>query len=594
MFLISIIPIARSVGTETLSYYIDDEPSLGSVIECPLKGGTVHGVVVSIRDIKSAKSEIRSASFRIKKIPKLSDVTSLYTEGYLKSAMECAEYYCVPLTEALTEVTPKSALVLGDAFLNTNIKKERDTTKYIEGDFESRMDYLLGTMAGSVGLVHIIAPTVTSVTHIYEYLNGKTEIVAITSKTTPKKLVSIMKDLRSKNIKTIVSTPQYLLYTQDSAHTIVLERASDHSYVTHIKSKIDLRRFTRSFTEYASIDLIESDVLVLPSSLAAQVDISRHNKIFPKIVDMTLERDKKMIWRSALLAKALDELSKSAGRAFLYVTRLGMYPSTVCADCSATLLSTCGAPLILRENSDKTREYYCNACDEVLKLDSEMHCGKCNSWRLNSVGIGIQTVAEDLRTLGHRVFQIDSQITKTPKQIEKTLEEFYNTAGAILVGTELALRHLTEKLDMVVAVSLDTILSTNSYKSDIEAMYVIDRLSEVSKRYFLLQTRKPKTPVLSIRNNIEHAEFKRRYLNDAKDLSYPPFGVLVTIDSILKPNAKDTSLIKNMLSIGDISWQLFNGVYRLEYKTSNNQWLSDQNLRYRLSILPHYFKINIE
>ena len=71
MYIIEVIPITRSIGSDTLSYFTTKPVSLGDIVDIPLRNKTVHGIVISIKKAEDMKSEIKTAGFALKKIEKI-------------------------------------------------------------------------------------------------------------------------------------------------------------------------------------------------------------------------------------------------------------------------------------------------------------------------------------------------------------------------------------------------------------------------------------------------------------------------------------------------------------------------------------------
>ena len=69
-------------------------------------------------------------------------------------------------------------------------------------------------------------------------------------------------------------------------------------------------------------------------------------------------------------------------------------------------------------------------------------CKVCGSWKLGTVGIGIDLIDQKIkdRFPEVKVFRIDSDTTKTEKKVIDTIAQFYSSPGSILLGTEMALK----------------------------------------------------------------------------------------------------------------------------------------------------------
>ena len=71
MNILEIIPIARGTRVETLSYFTSENPPLGAIVDIPLRGKTVHGVVAAVRSAAEMKADLKTPPFSLKKIEKV-------------------------------------------------------------------------------------------------------------------------------------------------------------------------------------------------------------------------------------------------------------------------------------------------------------------------------------------------------------------------------------------------------------------------------------------------------------------------------------------------------------------------------------------
>jgi len=77
MFIIETIPIAKTIGIKSLSYFTDQEVSIGAIVDIPLRNKIVKGIVISIKPAIDMKSEIKKSSFALKKLGKFVLLTTL-------------------------------------------------------------------------------------------------------------------------------------------------------------------------------------------------------------------------------------------------------------------------------------------------------------------------------------------------------------------------------------------------------------------------------------------------------------------------------------------------------------------------------------
>ena len=71
MYIIEVIPISRSIGSDSLSYFTTKLVSLGDIVDIPLRNKNVFGIVISVKKAEDIKGDIKKAGFQLKKIEKI-------------------------------------------------------------------------------------------------------------------------------------------------------------------------------------------------------------------------------------------------------------------------------------------------------------------------------------------------------------------------------------------------------------------------------------------------------------------------------------------------------------------------------------------
>ena len=88
----------------------------------------------------------------------------------------------------------------------------------------------------------------------------------------------------------------------------------------------------------------------------------------------------------------------------------------------------------------KKRMFVCNRC--LQDKDGDTVCSSCGGWNLMPLGIGIDTVYEEIKKLFSqnnekiKIFKLDKESAKTKKGAEKIIQEFEENPGSILIGTK--------------------------------------------------------------------------------------------------------------------------------------------------------------
>ena len=147
------------------------------------------------------------------------------------------------------------------------------------------------------------------------------------------------------------------------------------------------------------------------------------------------------------------------------------------------------------------------------------------------MGIGIDRVATEIRELFPDIdlFQVDADSTKTPAQIDNIIEQFKNRPGSILLGTELVLIHIKEKIEHVAVVSMDSLFAMPDLRIPEKIMYTLIRLRTLSDRTILVQTRRPEERIFEYGLKGNLSDFCRGELEARKRFGYPPTKTLIKV-----------------------------------------------------------------
>jgi primosomal protein N' (replication factor Y) len=236
---------------------------------------------------------------------------------------------------------------------------------------------------------------------------------------------------------------------------------------------------------------------------------------------------------------------------FIFTARRGLSPQTVCGDCGHTVeCQVCHAPIVLHQkktapiatNEEATKNEYsldinpnrfflCHHCG--TERGAVEACVICGSWKLITLGIGIETVAEEIKKHfpKRHIFRLDKDVVKTDKQAHAVIQEFTKSSDGILLGTESSLAFLPN-IEYSAIASLDSLFSIPDFKINERITHTILRILEKTSRYVLIQTRNAKNSVLKHIQSGNLLSLYREELAIRKMLNYPPFitHIKVTIE----------------------------------------------------------------
>ncbi len=213
---------------------------------------------------------------------------------------------------------------------------------------------------------------------------------------------------------------------------------------------------------------------------------------------------------------------------FLFASRRGFSPSTVCADCENIVkCNNCGAHIVLHKASENF--FLCHRCGE--RRSAKEVCNNCGSWRLTTLGIGSELIAEKLQELfpNTKIFRIDADITPTHNKALAVAEKFYNSPQSILVGTEMSILYLTQKVENSAVVSMDSFFSIPDFRINERVLNILLKMRAITDKNLIIQTRDIGQKVFEYAARGNLIDFYKEEIDDRKRFGYPPFSTLIKI-----------------------------------------------------------------
>jgi len=287
---------------------------------------------------------------------------------------------------------------------------------------------------------------------------------------------------------------------------------------------------------------------------------------------------------------------------------------TLCKDCGETInCENCLAPVVLYLSKDgKKRMFICNRCG--TEKNPETVCDICGSWNLMPLGIGTDTVFEEIKKLfpETKIFKLDREIAKNAKGAEKIIKEYEENLGSILIGTEMAFFYLKNKIPLSIISSFDSLWSIPNFRMNEKIIQLIISIISKTKNKLIIQTKNERDSAILAIKNENLLSFVREELKTRKNLDYPPYRRFIKItylgDKEETINAK--KLLKELLQ--EYEPEIFSGfVAKLKNKYVTNALIKidikkwslpeisadssiDQNLSAKLLSLPPSFSVNVD
>ncbi len=626
MNILEVIPIAKAISKETLTYFSAASIPLGSVAHIPLRNKKIYGIVVSSQPVSSKKGEIKNLSYQIKKIDAVHEKTFLLPE-FIKSAEKIAEYTASSTGAVLSALVPK-VLVESVRSLGEPKVRERVSNPHIlvlqasdEERYAMYKSYIREEFARS-GSVFFVLPTIEDIKNAKKSLEKGIEkyTYIFHNELSKKEIVETWNNVVSSEHPILVlCTGSFLCVPRHDLGTIIVENESSRGYTGHVRPYIDVRKAAEIIAHTYGVKLIFGDMALrietvwkqkndvytelstlkfrsLSSTESALIDARRPKNAPSKKFDILTPALKELVRQN----KEHNELL------FLFCGRKGLAPLSVCHDCGETVTcEECGAPVTTyskRSGSETMHMFVCNKCG--TKRSAHEICKRCGSWNLQTLGIGIETVEKELKTLfpDTTVFVMDKNSVKTHKQAVALADKFYDHPGSILLGTEMALTYLNKKVNNAGVVSLDAFFAIPDFRINEKIMHILLSLRTMAEQALIVQTRQPEQSVFEYALKGNLSDFYREEIALRKNLGYPPFQTFIKVSREGKKveARKAMEEAKKFLAPYDVS--LFESFHK---KTDTNyivhglivlpadEWV-DKTLLAKLKALPPDFQIKID
>ncbi len=640
MKIVNVIPLKKTPLKTDLTYFTTKNIENGSTVMVNLRNKKTLGLVVSVEDVSDTKINIKGMDFNLKKILEVKD-KSVFLKEYIESAVLTSKYFASNKSTAITSLIPalfieqydKISKIEKNNFKTILNKLSIKTEKLLlQESLENRISIyktLIRENFASKKSIFIVLPTENDIEDFKNDLCKGIEQFTYTihGGVSTKKIIEKFNDiLNTDHPILILGTAPFLSIPRRDIGLIILEHESSPSYKMVARPHFDLRVFVEIFASKINARFILSDNLLRFDTIARK-EIDRLIPMYPLSFRLNFNKDiiienprpKKNQNEEQSTKKTFKILSENSTReivsalnndenVFVFTLRKGLATQTICVDCGEMVsCNKCSAPLVLYNyKKGKERVFVCNKCgDEKEGLSV---CTHCKSWNLKPLGIGTDTVCDELKKIfpKNKIIKFDKDSIKNKKEASKVIEEFENSTGSILVGTEMALFYLKNKVSLSVVSSLDSFWSIPNFRMSEKICQLIISIISKTKDKFIIQTKNEKDEALTAIYSRNLIHFIRKELEDRKELSYPPYKRFIKIKYI--GNKVDTLKIKEEVAeiLKDYNPLIFSGfssqikskyVTNILVKVDIKDWSIenvDQNLLSKLLSLPLSFDIYVD
>lgn len=618
MNVLRVIPFAKGINTEHLTYFSSQNVKIGSLVEISLRKRKIFGLVVESEDAKDLKTSVKQSNFKLKKIESVIK-KKIFDTNFITSLTKSSIHFGTFPSTLLTHFTSATLIQkLADLEKTQRARKGSSYIPYaLEQEIETRIESyskIISEQTKKESSTLILCPTIINTKDIHKQLEKKSnqDTYVLHSKLTPKKLTETWNLIAtSKKQITIITTPLFLGIPRHDLAAIIVEQEGSRHYIAQKKPYHDMRSIADNYAQERKLHIYFSDDFL---------SIEQYKKYKEKNIEMFKKegattkkttpceiihmKKKNQSFRifSPEVIENIKKTYESKKHTLLLVGRKGLAPHVICRDCGqAVSCNLCSKPLILipKESGDEYNSFFCRLCSQSRSAHEA--CTHCRSWRLQELGIGTRRIEEEFIELqadhqklnNCQYFVLDSSIAKNESQVRKIMKQFYESEGSVLIATEMALPHIQKKFGYSAIISIDSMFSLPNITIHEHIMRLLLNIKRISHSVDI-QTRLVETNLFEQAQKGGTEDFQRQELALRKMLDYPPYKTFIkfSIQGSSHKALPELEKIQTFLGSYHSDIHTHKDIYSLLIQIDTKEWPKKDLVR-KIQKLPPYVKTEI-
>ena len=615
MKIVTVIPLQKSSFKDELTYFTSQNIALGDIVDISVRKKNILGFVISSEEIKGNKSDIKNMPFNLKKIQGAKK-NSIFLKEFLESTFLIGKYFVSKRNLSISSLIPSVFLEKYDDLSKTkNLTKIKENTSenikseklLFQAPISSRIDFykiLIRSSFAEKKSIFVILPNEHDIKIFSEMLSKGIEnfTFSIHGNLSPKKQIEKFKEIISSSHPVLIlGTAPFLSIPRRDLETIIVENENTNAYKMISRPYFDLRIFAEIYASKINAKLILSDSLLRFESIARK-ELDNFSEVHPlsykinfegKIEIPEKQKEFKILEDSTI--KEIQDRISNKENIFIFSLRKGLATMTVCRDCNEIVnCDQCQSPLVLYiSNTSKKRLFICNRCRK--EKNPETTCSRCGSWNLISLGVGTDTVFEEIKKIFKKtkIFKLDKEIAKNTSGAEKIINEFEKEKGAILIGTEMALYYIKDKIPLSIVASFDSLWSIPNFKMSEKIVKLLTSIISKTKNKLIIQTKNAEDSAILAVKNENLSSFIKEELEDRKNLNYPPFNRFIKISHLGNKDERENTKKYLKEIFKDYNIEIFSGfIAKVKDKYMTNALIKLNNEKWSLNELSSNASIN--
>jgi len=546
MYLITVIPIVATAHTDVLDYFAKDAIKPGMMVTVPLRKKKMYGLVIQSRPLREAKHMVKASDFAMRKIDSVIGLSALSSKT-IAGFHATAQYLATPIGAIINQSTPKDYLSEkltepNTTHTQTPVSTNPTLPSILQLPFHERISWYAAHTEQEKIL--IIVPTDEQAQSIARQLDNQRTLFVLSGKINNKKRTAISQS------HIVIGTPNAIgMIDSIAPDMLVIEHESDNRYIRRKRPFIDMRIVAECVAAAHDILCVFADTLVRVYTHART-----HTKEltyllppvwpeFPTVQILPYVSENPSPTQTPAISPFLNNeliaaISNHAGRMFMYVPRKGLAPSVVCQDCGTIVTcKECDLPmkLVKKTAADGVSNHYYSCIHPQHTIPAYNTCRTCGGHRLVGLGITTLRIKEELHQLFPKLptAVLDQDEVPVRREQQHIIDTYIQRPRSVLIGTSLAVPHITNATTLVVIPSFDMLLSQPSADAQESALRTVAAITQQTDAPIIVQTRLSHHPLFTALQHNSIAEWYSNEITLRKRYQSAPFTTPLVIHAIL-------------------------------------------------------------
>ena len=641
MNLVTVIPIARGIGLEYLTYFSSETPGIGSIVKVPLRSTSISAIVAVVEKVSDKKGEIKNLTYGMKKLEGVKSAAFL-DPLFMEAMHSVAEYYAASTGSVLSLMIPKILLDSIDvaihirkfepkqsfnkrpeilAFQTEDVARIDAYKSFIREKF-ARRESVFVCVANRED-IQTLSETLSKgiEPHTYILHNGLSK----------KEIMTTWKNaLETDRPILVIATGYFLCLPRADITSVIIEGENSRGFSSLSRPCIDMRTVAEIICKKNKSTLILGDKLLRLETLYRhhENEIGEFSPLKSRLLsDATCtlvdsrgakgplgsETKREFHIITDKMSELIEKTVQNGERLFLFCARKGLAPLTLCGDCGEPVTcERCSATMHLmtkktdgKANEKSSTFFLCRSCGNTQP--SDVLCKRCSSWKLVTLGVGIDGAEREMRKKFPEldIYIMDKDHVDNHKQAKALSKKFLDSPSSVMIGTEMALPYLHTNLEHIEntgVLSLDAFFGIPDFRMKEKIMNIIINLRSLATQTCMVQTRRPEEKIFALALSGNISDFYREEIAERKQFGYPPFNTFIKLTlqgskaDVRKKMEHAAGLLKPYeLNIFEAFHRGVDRSYILHgvIIIPREKWV-DKNLLEKLRMLPQEFAVNVD